>query len=225
MNVLRLIRVSTGQHLTCFVRGMAGIGAKIFDRDDDLDAARKLTDGCIWAYESMPSGIMPEMIDTVPCLQSEDCLWDENKWHEAVLSKGNPHSVPVEQLITDKGLPPGFSHIQDGRYILRPEAIESVFIMYRITGDKTLQEKAWNMFQSIEKHTRTDIAHAALEDVSKPKPVQLDHMESFWTGETLKYFYLIFSEPNVISLDEYVFNTEAHPFRRASIEKKNWWRP
>jgi mannosyl-oligosaccharide alpha-1,2-mannosidase len=33
-------------------------------------------------------------------------------------------------------------------------------------------------------------------------------------AETLKYFYLIFSPPNVISLDDYVLNTEAHPFLR-----------
>jgi len=39
-------------------------------------------------------------------------------------------------------------------------------------------------------------------------------MESFWMGETLKYFYLIFSDPDLINLDEYVFNTEAHPLRR-----------
>ena len=32
-------------------------------------------------------------------------------------------------------------------------------------------------------------------------------------AETLKYFYLVFSEPNVLSLDDYVFNTEAHPLR------------
>ncbi len=38
-------------------------------------------------------------------------------------------------------------------------------------------------------------------------------MESFWLAETLKYFYLLYSTPDVISLDEWVFNTEAHPFR------------
>jgi mannosyl-oligosaccharide alpha-1,2-mannosidase len=38
-------------------------------------------------------------------------------------------------------------------------------------------------------------------------------------AETLKYFYLIFSEPNVISLDDYVFNTEAHPFKIPKPEK------
>lgn len=78
--------------------------------------------------------------------------------------------------------------------------------MYRITGDTTLQDKAWKMFEAIEKYTRTEIAHSAIDDVTtvNPAPLKLDKMESFWTAETLKYFYLIFSEPDVISLDEYV---------------------
>lgn len=69
------------------------------------------------------------------------------------------------------------------------------------------------MFDTIVKHTITDIAHAALDDCTIPKPTKSDRMESFWFAETLKYFYLIFSEPDVVSLDEYVLNTEAHPFR------------
>ena len=36
-------------------------------------------------------------------------------------------------------------------------------------------------------------------------------MESFFLGETLKYLYLLFSDNfDLISLDKYVFNTEAH---------------
>ena len=204
---------------------MTGIGSRVFNRAEDLDTAKKLTDGCIWAYESMPSGIMPEIINAVPCRQTEDCVWNQDRWHEEVQSRGNSGDMPVEEFIIEKGLPPGISHIRDARYILRPEAIESVFIMYRITGDTTFQDKAWTMFQSIEKHTRTDIAYAALENVAKQKPVQLNQMESFWMGETLKYFYLIFSEPDVVSLDEYIFNTEAHPFRRPGTKKKSRWWP
>ena len=37
-------------------------------------------------------------------------------------------------------------------------------------------------------------------------------LQSFFLAETLKYLYLIFEEDNVVSLDEWVFNTEAHPF-------------
>lgn len=76
--------------------------------------------------------------------------------------------------------------------------------MYRITGDKELQEAAWRMFSNIEKITRTEYAHAAIDDVRDPKTPQLDYMESFWLAETLKYFYLTFSEPDLVSLDEYV---------------------
>jgi len=37
---------------------------------------------------------------------------------------------------------------------------------------------------------------------------------SFFFAETMKYYYLIFSTPDVISLDNFVLNTEAHPIRR-----------
>lgn len=60
------------------------------------------------------------------------------------------------------------------------------------------------MFQSIENVTKTDIANAAIEDVTQITPPKTDRMESFWLAETLKYFYLIFSEPDLISLDDYV---------------------
>lgn len=76
--------------------------------------------------------------------------------------------------------------------------------MYRITGDKKLQDDAWRMFQNIDKMTRTKHAHAAIEDVRNLKPIQMDYMESFWLAETLKYFYLIFSEPDLVNLDDYV---------------------
>ena len=76
--------------------------------------------------------------------------------------------------------------------------------MYRITGDKKYQDAAWRMFKNIEKATRTKFAHAALNSVRETNPLQLDYMESFWLSETLKYFYLTFSEPDLISLDEYV---------------------
>ena len=44
-------------------------------------------------------------------------------------------------------------------------------------------------------------------------PPKRDKMESFWLAETLKYLYLLFddSHPSVLPLDQYVFNTEAHP--------------
>lgn len=37
-------------------------------------------------------------------------------------------------------------------------------------------------------------------------------MESFFLGETLKYLYLLFADDRyLLSLDQFVFNSEAHP--------------
>lgn len=36
-------------------------------------------------------------------------------------------------------------------------------------------------------------------------------METFFLAETLKYLYLLFGPEEVLPLDQYVFNTEAHP--------------
>jgi mannosyl-oligosaccharide alpha-1,2-mannosidase len=124
----------------------------------------------------------------------------------------------AHNIIKEEGLPSGFTMIGDRRYILRPEAIESVFIMYRVSADSKWQDKGWKMFQSIVKATQTEVAYSAIADVTRargdPQFLQLDSQESFFNAETLKYFYLLFSDPSVISLDEYVLNTEAHPLAR-----------
>ncbi|KAL4935512.1 hypothetical protein BDV06DRAFT_206824 [Aspergillus oleicola] len=136
--------------------------------------------------------------------------------------KNNPLDVPVvlshEEFVAGKiendRLPPGMIGISSRKYLLRPEAIESVFIMYRLTGEPYWREKGWKMFQAIDAATKTELANSAISDVTVEEPRPIDSMESFWLAETLKYFYLLFSDPSVVSLDEYVLNTEAHPFKR-----------
>ncbi|TAQ89866.1 hypothetical protein B7494_g1798 [Chlorociboria aeruginascens] len=394
-------------HLTCFIGGMVGMGAKIFDIEGDLELAKKLTDGCVWAYESLPSGIMPEDARTLPCKDAQNCNWNETVYWEAldVMGTGrdklveeyiikkakldaeieaakiiaaekanadeqaaamqgdhmnNTHKVatdaelrahditdfntqrksslndipdvntevkaksddtpssnslqkrqsspredlpkpithnfrddvaeaastakkadaqddtpnssssgpfkstmekvyvqkekenndefddiaigrvvgdqtefrkPIEDEIPDpnmplthkqwvearikrENIPPGFVDVRGHKYILRPEAIESVWYMYRITGDTTWQEKGWKMFESIIKATSTPYGNSAIYDVAMADTQQTDEMESFWLAETLKYFYLLYSTPDTISLDDWVLNTEAHPFKR-----------
>jgi len=60
------------------------------------------------------------------------------------------------------------------------------------------------MFKAVQGYTKSSIANSAIDDVTSFSPSKTNEMESFWLAETLKYFYLLFSEPNVISLDEYV---------------------
>ncbi|KAL2146655.1 hypothetical protein VTI28DRAFT_3154 [Corynascus sepedonium] len=209
-----------GQHLVCFAGGMLALGGRLVENQTHVEKGEKLTDGCIWTYQATPLGIMPETFHMLPCNSTENCPWEEDKWRDAVLTKiGLDRDMDVEQAdeaILRKGIPKGFVSIGDARYMLRPEAIESVFILYRITGRQDLLESAWKMFEAIEENTKTPLANSALWDVTSTegKPELSDSMESFWLGETLKYFYLMFSEPDLISLDEYVFNTEAHPLKR-----------
>lgn len=224
--------VTKGQHLTCFAGGMVGLAAKVFDRPHELDIAEQLTEGCVWAYSSCASGIMPEIFSFAPCGAVADsqtgsqCLYTEDKWHNAVRDYYSYNGDAVyktsnrdmDKLIRDKGLAPGFLEVPVKSYILRPEAIESVFIMYRLTGNSAWMDKAWTMFEAIERLTRSDIGAWGLKDVTQADGGgHLDSMESFWLAETLKYFFLIFSEFDVVDLDEWVLNTEAHPLRRPVV--------
>ena len=97
--------------------------------------------------------------------------------------------------------------------IQRPETIESIFYMWRKTGDDTYREWAWNIFLSMEKWYKTDTGWAGVKDVRVTPPGHDDTMQSFFLAETLKYMYLMFCDSDVIHLDEWVFNTEAHPIR------------
>lgn len=113
---------SEGQHLACFAGGMVGLAAKIFNRTEELDMARKLVEGCIWAYDSMPTGIMPEHFTLIPCQGTEDCEWRTEKWNEAVKDAGfeeYERKLDAADIIKEDGLPPGFARISDRRYLLR----------------------------------------------------------------------------------------------------------
>lgn len=108
-------------------------------------------------------------------------------------------------------LPDGMTHIYPSYYLLRPEAIESVFYMYRLTGEDYWRERGWDMWQAIMAATRTNVpkadgqANSGIFDVmDEGEPGKTNIMESFWIAKTCKYFYLLFSEEEIISLDDYV---------------------
>jgi mannosyl-oligosaccharide alpha-1,2-mannosidase len=186
-----------GQHLGCFTGGMFSLGGKLFEMPDHVEIGKKLTHGCIWTYKALPRGIMPEVFEMVPCASaSASCPWDESLWLQKVVEKAQEADGESAQAKGDDAqhitkrdrLPPGFTQIGDRRYILRPEAIESVFLLYRMTGERSLLDAAWTMFESIVAATQTSYAYAALADVtwsrdellSMQASVQVDSMESFW---------------------------------------------
>ncbi|KAJ2155984.1 hypothetical protein GGF46_005483 [Coemansia sp. RSA 552] len=193
------------QHLTCFVPGMLALGSKTLDRPDDLELAKKLTYTCFQMYNRTATGLSPEYV-----------LFRDNQDLGLSPAKNESDFTMVALgTVTDEEKEKGFYLGPNRGYILRPETIESLMIMYRVTGDKVYKEWGWQIFLALQKWTRTDSAYSAYSDVTSTKGSELltDSMESFFLAETLKYLYLLFSPADYYSLDEYVYNTEAHPFR------------
>lgn len=83
-------------HLTCFLGGMFAMGGKIFDSDEDVEIGRRLTDGCVWAYSSMPSGIMAEYAQVAPCQNTESCSWNETEWGLAIDSDPDAREMQIQ---------------------------------------------------------------------------------------------------------------------------------
>jgi len=102
----------------------------------------------------------------------------------------------------------------NSNYLLRPEAVESFFVLHHLTGDPVYREWGWEVFCAIERFCRTEIAYGQLGNVEDPFRVPENKMESFFLAETLKYLYLLFDPDTEIDLlNKHVFNTEAHPLR------------
>ncbi|XP_021200614.3 mannosyl-oligosaccharide alpha-1,2-mannosidase IA isoform X1 [Helicoverpa armigera] len=97
-------------------------------------------------------------------------------------------------------------------YLLRPETFESYFIMWRLTKQQRYRDWGWEGVQALEKHCRVEGGYTGLVNVYHQNPQGDDVQQSFFLAETLKYLYLLFSDDSFLPLDEWVFNTEAHPF-------------
>ncbi len=98
-------------------------------------------------------------------------------------------------------------------YVLRPEAFESAYYLYRITGDERYRDMGRVMLDSLLRYTRWETGFTALTSVVTRE--RRDQMESFFLAETLKYAYLLFAPRDALDFDAVIFNTEAHPIRRA----------
>lgn len=95
-------------------------------------------------------------------------------------------------------------------YQLRPEIMESAYILSHYTKDPRYLEMGKTFFDALVTHCKVDEGYTSLRSVvTKEKG---DRMHSFFLAETLKYLYLLF-EPGALDFDRHIFNTEAHPFR------------
>ncbi|CAH1271788.1 MAN1A2 [Branchiostoma lanceolatum] len=168
-------------HLVCFLPGTLAIGHHNGLDASHLELAKELAKTCYQMYADMPTGLSPEI---------------------AYFNINNPGKPDIEVKNADT------------HNLLRPETVESLFYLYRLTGDKQYRDWGWKIFQAFEKYTKVQGGgYSSIGSVKDTKnPRFRDKMESFFLGETLKYLFLLFSDdPTLLSLDKYVFNTEAHP--------------
>ncbi|KAH8293974.1 hypothetical protein KR054_007183 [Drosophila jambulina] len=103
------------------------------------------------------------------------------------------------------------SRSQEKYYILRPETVESYFVLWRLTHDQKYRKWGWELVLALEKHCRTAHGYCGIRNVYQKVPKKDDVQQSYFLAETLKYLYLLFSDDSVLPLDKWVFNTEAHP--------------
>ncbi|KAF8551640.1 glycoside hydrolase family 47 protein [Imleria badia] len=182
-----------GSHLACFYGGNWILGGKLTNNDTIFNIGLQLTDACWNTYASTATGIGPEEFAYI----SSDGNY----------TGGSPPTADQIQFYNEHGY-----YITVSDYILRPEVLESNFYAWRATGNTKYLDNAASAIQSFQKYLPTTVAYTGINDVNNATSSKIDDMESFWFGEVLKYLYLTFDDPNRISLDEYVFNTECHPF-------------
>lgn len=193
-------------HLVCFLPGTLALGATkgttkekamresslTFDDLENLKLAEDLARTCVEMYAVTSTGLAPE----IAYFNVEGNL-------EGGPDGGNKNNKYVKDIIIKPA---------DRHNLLRPETVESLFVLYRITEDPKYREWGWEIFEAFEKHTKVKSGgYTSLDDVTVLPPPRRDKMETFFLGETLKYLYLLFGENDIIPLDEFIFNSEAHP--------------
>ncbi|KAK7048688.1 alpha-1,2-mannosidase [Favolaschia claudopus] len=207
-----------GSHLACFYAGNWLLGGKLLNNQTIINIALQLNDGCWNTYAGTTTGIGPEgfaFISSDGNFTGDTITADEIAFY-------NTH---------------GF-YITSSDYIQRPEGkhlgrlLESNFYAWRVTGDTKYLDRAASAIASFNKFLPPPdhVGFASLNDVNNATAGFIDVMESFWYenferkditysqfenrfAEVLKYLYLTFDDPSHISLDNYVFNTECHPFK------------
>ena len=148
---------------------------------------------------------------------------EEKYWLEKAIQLGetcrlsysqSPIGIGPESFRFDNEKDAGKAKMKNEKYyVLRPEVIETYFYLWRYTKDQRWRDYGWEAAQAIDKHCRVEGGFSGIKDVTADKLVLDDTQQSFLLAETFKYLYLLFSDDDLIDLNEWVFNTEAHPFK------------
>ncbi|KAL4855837.1 Alpha-mannosidase I [Chlorella vulgaris] len=110
------------------------------------------------------------------------------------------------------------AHPRENGYPLRPELMESTFLLHSATRDPSLLAVGAALHQRLADNNRVACGYASVGDVTTGQLE--DTMESFFLSETVKYLFLLFSNASAL-VDHFVLSTEGHllaPFPGTSGE-------
>lgn len=192
------------EHLACFDGGNFLLGGLVLNEQKYIDFGLAIVNGCEDTYAQDLTGIGPEVFN-----------WVTNT---TALNDTVNLQPPADQLAFYERA--GF-YITDSVYILRPEVLESFYYAYKVTGDQKYREWSWNGFVNINKTCKAGSGYAELLNVNAPDGGGFnDFQDSFLFAEVLKYAYAIQApdaewQTNSNGKLDFVFNTEAHPFKVA----------
>ncbi|KAK4503868.1 hypothetical protein PRZ48_004783 [Zasmidium cellare] len=182
---------------SCFAGGNYLLGGALLDIPEITALGIAYTDGCHQTYNTTTTGLGP-------------LAW---AWFNSSGQAYNPASENDAAALKSASKRGFWIPARVENWFSRPEPIESIWYAHRITGDPRWAEYNWEIFKAINETSRNRLAFAAVNNVDMPGGGSMsDALDSFFFAEVLKYLYLTFTEPDVIDLSEWVFNTEAHPF-------------
>lgn len=159
----------------CFLPGTLALGAHHGLPADHMELARALMDTCYQMNRQMETGLSPEIVhfNLYPQSDRKDVqvkvsragVWRGGALRARPSSSRVPPPQPAELspcCVPHPSLPPPPSPAQpaDRHNLLRPETVESLFYLHRLTGERKYQDWGWEILQSFNKYTRVSACPA-----------------------------------------------------------------
>jgi len=171
-------------HLVCFMPGTIALAATggltekearskktwTEQNDKDMKLARELMHTCWGMYKYMATGLAAE----ITYFHVADPPPPESAPHSAPYSFDPDPEAPWRRDFDVKPM--------DSHNLQRPETVESLFYMWRITGETKYREWGWAMFKSFMNYTAVPDGggFTSLSNANILPPQTRDNMESFW---------------------------------------------
>ena len=178
-------------HLVCFMPGTLALsttgGLTVAEmkrrkewtpkKQEDLNLAIELMESCWGMYEVTKTGLAAEItfFQLPPADHVIKHIYSYDPHHRPNKVDFDPD--PDASWRKDFIIKPGDAH-----NLQRPETVESLFYLWRITGDEKYRQWGWRMFESFMKYTEAphDAGYSSLQNVNQLPPESRNNMESFW---------------------------------------------